>query len=138
MLLGIILAGCSYPKAGRNKRNYVLARKEVEEEYGIHGHEGVRCKVLDWMVQWESVERRTARCGSDVPDVRYGHQLRDLSGGDNRAKKFRKPESVVRVHEKVDKSVHEHAAALSTGIIHDIQEQEKCGGVVIQVQKANF
>jgi hypothetical protein len=138
VLLGIILVVGSHTKARPNQREYVLPRKKVEEEHGVDGDKGVGREVLNRMVLRETVERRAARGGSDVPDVGHGHQLRNLRRGNDRAEEFRKPESVVCVHEKVDKAVHEHAAAFCAGIVHDIQEQEKRGGMVIQVQKADF
>jgi hypothetical protein len=138
VLLGIILVVGSHTKAGPNQGEYVLPGKEVQEEHGVDGDEGVGREVLKRMVLRETVEWRAARGGSDVPDVSHGHQLRYLGRGNDRAKEFRKPESVVRVHQKVDKAVHEHAAAFRAGVVHDIQEQEKRGGMVIQVQKADF
>ena len=66
-----------------------------------------------------------------MPDVGDSHQLSNLRGRYDRTEELGQPERVVRVHEKVNEAVHEHAAALRARVVHDIQEQEKGCGVVI-------
>lgn len=94
--------------------------------------------MLYWMIGREAVKWRPACRRRDVPDVGDSYKLCKLGSGDDRAEPFRQSECVVRIHEKVNKTVHQHSAALGAGIIHDIQKQEECGGMMVQMQKANF
>ncbi len=136
-LFGDILA-VGHAEAGGHERKNVLANKKIEEEECVDWNEGVGSEVLDRMVSWKAIKWRSACGGRDVPKVSHGHQLQQLECGDDRTEPFRQPESVMRVHEKVDETIHEHATALRAWKIHDVEKQEKRGGVVIQMQKANF
>jgi hypothetical protein len=110
-----------------------LTREKIDEKNSIYGHKGIRGEMFDWMIRGKTIERGPTSEGSDVPNVSYCDKLRNLQHGDNRAEEFREPECKVRVHEKVNKTIHEHAAALSAGVIHDIQEQKERRSVVIEV-----
>ena len=137
MLFGVILA-VGHAEAGRYKRKNVLANNKVEEEECVDWNEGVGSEVFDWMVGWKAIKWRSACGGRDVPKVSHGHQLQQLECGDDGTQPLRQSESEMRVHEKVDETIHEHATALGAWKIHDVEKQEERGGVMIQMQKADF
>lgn len=139
LLRGIAIgAALCDAEARRNQGHNVLTNKEIEKEQRVYRNEGVRGKMLYWMIGREAVKWRPACGRRDVPEVGDSYKLCKLGSGDDRAEPFRQSECIVCIHEKVNKTVHQHAAALGTGIIHDIQKQEECGGMMVQMQKANF
>ena len=116
------IARFAHTEARCNQRRDVLAGKKIEKENRVDRNESVGSEVLEGVVNGETVEWRAARGGGDVPKVSYSHQLRNLGGRNDGTQELGEPEGVVRVHEEVHETVHEHAAALRAGVIHDIQE----------------
>ncbi len=115
----------------------VLLKEEADEEDEVDGDEEVGHHVLEDVLLRVKGEGRAVDA-DEVPEEGRRAELKDLGKGDKGTENHGETEAEVVVHEGVDEAVHEEATLLSAGLVHDMEEEEDGGGMVVDVEETDL